>query len=490
MAADAFKAALRIPNFLQNMFGEGVLSASFVPVYAKLAASGEDDLKRRVASAVFSIITLAASILSLLGIIFAPELVDIITPGFSGESRELSITLVRIFFPGTAVLVCSAWCLGVLNSHKRFFLPYVSPVLWNGAIIAALVMFGGLHEHEAIIKVAWGVTVGSFLQFLVQFPQALRLIGGLVPLLGLKMNQVRLVIRNFVPVFIGRGVVQLSAFIDTIIASWLPSGSLAILAYALNIYLLPIGLFGMSVSVVELTQISHALAAGGDHGSNERVLERLAQAQRQIIFFVVPTTAVFFVFGAEVISALYQTGRFSSEDTRWVWLTLAGLSLGLITSAVGRLYSSLFYSLHDSRTPLNFSLIRVALSTGAGYATAIYLPPALNIDPHYGIFFLAAATGASSWVDCYLLRRAVRGRFGAIPALITPLLLVSAASAAGVLGAAAVKQLLPIKTHLVREALVLTAFGATYLLAAYFLKIDELKKITRRFRLKRTAQGN
>ena len=141
-AADAFNAAFRIPNFLQNLFGEGVLSASFIPVYARLRANGDEREATRVASAVLSLLAIATSLLVLLGIIATPVLIAVIAPGFAGAKRELTITLVRILFPGAGLLVLSAWCLGVLNSHRRFLLSYSAPIVWNIAIIAAFHITG------------------------------------------------------------------------------------------------------------------------------------------------------------------------------------------------------------------------------------------------------------------------------------------------------------------------------------------------------------
>src|SRR5215210_5678207 len=139
---DAFSAAFRIPNFLQNVFGEGALSASFIPVYAKLLADGDEKEAARVANAIFSILALVTALIVLVGVLATPYIVTLIAAGFEEERRELTITLVRIFFPGAALLVLSAWCLGVLNSHHRFFISYTAPVAWNAAIIAALVFFG------------------------------------------------------------------------------------------------------------------------------------------------------------------------------------------------------------------------------------------------------------------------------------------------------------------------------------------------------------
>src|SRR6202162_6260059 len=142
-AADAFNAAFRIPNFLQNLFGEGVLSASFIPVYARLLAEGDEEEAGKVAGAVAALLALAVSLLCLAGVGLAPWLIDVIAPGFSGEKRELTITLVRIFFPGAGLLALSAWCLGVLNSHRRFLLSYTAPVMWAAAMLASLVLYGG-----------------------------------------------------------------------------------------------------------------------------------------------------------------------------------------------------------------------------------------------------------------------------------------------------------------------------------------------------------
>src|SRR3984885_5072336 len=150
-AGDAFKAAFRIPNFLQNLFGEGVLSASFIPVYAGLLARDDEDEARRTA-----------------GALATPYLIDAIAPGFHGEKRELTIRLVRILFPGAGLLVLSAWCLGILNSHRKFFLSYTAPVIWNAAMIAALLGFRRMEADSLVVVLAWGSVAGSALQFGVQ----------------------------------------------------------------------------------------------------------------------------------------------------------------------------------------------------------------------------------------------------------------------------------------------------------------------------------
>ncbi|HEX5963412.1 MAG TPA: lipid II flippase MurJ, partial [Gemmatimonadales bacterium] len=174
-AADAFNAAFKLPNFLQNLFGEGVLSASFIPVYVRLLQQDRDQA-RRVALAIGTLLALAVSLVVLVGVLVTPLLVTIFTPGFDGAKREATIRLARILFPGAGLLVLSAWCLGVLNSHGRFFLPYTAPVLWNLAIIGTLLAFGDASSGFRLAEIAaWGSVAGSALQFGVQLPTVLRL---------------------------------------------------------------------------------------------------------------------------------------------------------------------------------------------------------------------------------------------------------------------------------------------------------------------------
>ena len=225
-AGDAFGAAFRIPNFLQNVFGEGALSASFIPVYAKLIAQNDEKEATRIANAVFGLLALITSLIVLIGVLATPYFVTAIAAGFQDERRDLTIKLVRILFPGAGLLVLSAWCLGVLNSHHRFFISYTAPVAWNVAIIAALFLFGNNVDLPRLAEVtAWGSVIGSALQFGVQLPTVVRLVRRFLPLLDLTNPHVKQVMRNFFPVFMSRGVVQISAFVDAALASFLGQGA-------------------------------------------------------------------------------------------------------------------------------------------------------------------------------------------------------------------------------------------------------------------------
>jgi len=174
-AAGIYRAAIRIPNVLQNLFGEGVLSASFIPVYARLLAENDEKTAGRVAGIVASLLALTISVLVLIGVLLTPWLLILIAPGYHGAIRELTITVVRIMWPGVGLLVLSAWCLGILNSHHKFFLSYVAPVFMNIVMIATLLIFGGRTNDESLVVVAaWGFVCGAFVQFAIQIPAVFR----------------------------------------------------------------------------------------------------------------------------------------------------------------------------------------------------------------------------------------------------------------------------------------------------------------------------
>ena len=487
-AGDAFSAAFRIPNFLQNIFGEGALSASFIPVYAKLLAHGDEEEANHVANAVLGILALTVSVIVLAGVLTTPYLITLIAPGFHGETRELTIRLVRILFPGAGLLVLSAWCLGVLNSHHRFFISYTAPVAWNLAMIASLVIFGRrVGQFPLAEYVAWGSVIGSALQFAVQWPTVMKLVRQIRPVLDVASVHVRTVVRNFFPVFMSRGVVQISAFVDAILASFLPEGSVVALTYAQSLYTLPVSLFGMSVSAAELPAMSRAI------GSNEEVADvlrhRLDEGLQRIAFFIVPSSMAFLALGDVIAAVLYQTGQFKHDAAIFVWGILAGSTVGLLASTLGRLYSSTYYALHDTRTPLRYAIVRVTLTTVLGYLCALPLPRALGIDPKWGVAGLTASAGIAGWIEFALLRRSLNRRIGrtGLSAPYVIKLWIAALLAADI--GWGFKLLLGDIHPIPLAAVVLGGYGVAYFGVSYFLDISEARTVIGRiFRMLRIAK--
>jgi putative peptidoglycan lipid II flippase len=413
--AGAFSAALRIPNTLQNLLGEGVLSASFIPVYARLLGEKEDEAADRVAGAVFGLLSLATALLVVLGVTCAPWLARLVAGGYAESDPQAfgkTVELTRILFPSTGLLVMSAWCLGVLNSHRRFFLSYVAPVVWNAAQIALLVAAGGrVGEDRLATLLAWSVVAGSLLQFGIQIPSVLRLLGALRPSLDTTSAGMRTVLRNFFPVLLSRGVVQVSALVDTFYASLISASAVSILAYGQLIGVLPVSLFGMSVSAAELPEL--ARESGGREGKEERLRKRLDAGLRRIAFFVVPSAMAFLALGDVVGGLLVQTGRFGSADTRLLWYLLIGSAVGLLAGTLARLYASAFYALHDARTPLRFATARVLVAAALAYLAVRQLPGWLDAPALVGCAGIPAASGVAAWLEFVLLRRALTRRVGA-----------------------------------------------------------------------------
>jgi putative peptidoglycan lipid II flippase len=478
-AADAFKAAFRIPNFLQNLFGEGVLSASFIPVYARLLAGDDEEEARRTAGAVAALLALTTSLLVLTGVLATPWLIDAIAPGFSGAKRELTIRLVRILFPGAGLLVFSAWCLGILNSHRRFFLSYTAPVVWNGAMIATLLYFGSSRPQYPLAQIlAWGSVAGSALQVGVQLPMVLKLLGRLHLSLTCYSEHVQTVIRNFFPVFVGRGVVQISAYVDALLASLLPTGAVAALAYAQTLYTLPVSLFGMSVSAAELPLMSGEL--GSDDHVAAALRNRLDAGLRRIAFFVMPSLAAFLVLGDVIVAAIYQTGQFTRADVLYVWGILAGSTVGLLASTCGRLYSSVYYALRDTRTPLRYAIVRVALTSVLGYIFALHLPAMLGMATRWGVAGLTVSAGIAAWFELFLLRRSLNHRIGrtGLAAGYLAKIGLAAFSAAGIGWMLRVwfGHHPPVLTAII----VLLPFGLAYFAIAILLGLSEARTLIRR----------
>jgi len=475
-AADAFNAAFRIPNFLQNVFGEGALSASFIPVYAKLLAQDDEKEASHVASAVLTLLALATSVIVLIGVLATPYLIDLIAAGFEGEKRELTIRLVKIFFPGAGLLVLSAWCLGVLNSHRRFFLSYTAPVIWNLAIIGALVAGGGrVGQFRLAEIVAWASVAGSGLQFAVQLPTVLRLIRRLRPVFDLVSAEVRSVARNFFPVFFSRGVIQISAFVDAWLASWLGTGAVGALSYTQSIYTLPVSLFGMAVSAAELPSMASTL------GTTEEVAailrQRLDAGLQRIAFFIVPSAMAFLTLGDVMAGALYQTGKFDRDGAIYVWGILAGSSVGLLASTLGRLYSSTYYALRDTRTPLLYAIVHVSLATILGYLCALPLPRYLGIELKWGVIGLTLSASIAAWIEFLLLRRTLNQRIGptGLPGSYSIKLWIAALLAADV--GWGLKLVLPHLHPIPFAAVVLGAYGVSYFGVTFLLDIAESRSV-------------
>lgn len=507
--ADVFQVAFRGPNLLQNLLGEGTISAAFIPIYSKMIEEGREREAGRFAGAIFGLLLALTAALSLVGILLAEPIVTIFAVGFRDDAAavaagelpinrfELAVQAVRIIFPMTGLLVLGAWCLGILNSHRRFFLPYFAPVLWNAAIIGALIAgarmvlgpAAGLQagaRTDLLFAAFYGAFLGGFLQFAVQAPLVFRMLRGFRLAFSAKVAGVREAIRAFGPAVAGRGVYQLSSYLDLLLASLLAAGAVSSLRPAQMLYILPISLFGMSVAASELPELSRFGLE-----KTEAFMQRLGRSINQMLFLTVPTCIGYLAFGLLIVGALFRTGEFGSEDSWLVYLVLAGYSLGLLATAMSRLLQNAFYARKNTRTPARIAVVRVVVSTVVAVPAMLLLDGIAVGDVagfgaegrtlYLGSLGLAVGATTGAWIELWRLQRSMgammplfRLPWAGVRRMIATAL--AAAAPAGV-----VWWLLP-DMHIAVEALiVVSAYATGYLGASFLQRVPEMDPLIGQF---------
>ncbi|HEX3530704.1 MAG TPA: murein biosynthesis integral membrane protein MurJ, partial [Thermoanaerobaculia bacterium] len=424
--ADAWTAALRVPNMLQNLLGEGALSAAFIPIYSRLLASGREKEAGRFAGAIFGLLLVAASSLALLGILLSKPLIVLLAPGFLGDAAkvaagqlqvnrfDLCVHAVRILFPMAGVMVLSVWALGILNSHRRFFLPYFAPVLWNVALITSLILTGRWLLHGGSVRslgpdalttllyaACWGGLAGGVLQFAVQLPVVARVLRGFRFSFSPAVPGVKEALKAWGPVVAGRGVVQLAGYMDLFLASLLFVGASSADRNAQLLYILPISLFGMSMAASELPELSRLHGQGDE----PELLRRVLGVLRSMAFLNVPTVVGYLCFGWLFVGAIYRTGAFTIGDNWLVWLVLCGYSLGILATTSSRLLQNTFYALGESKVPARIAMQRVLTSVLVALPLMFVLdhyPLSVLIGAKAGVLRLgsvglSAASAAGAW---------------------------------------------------------------------------------------------
>jgi putative peptidoglycan lipid II flippase len=513
---DALTAAMRVPNVLQNLLGEGALSASFIPIYSGLLEEGRDKEAGKFAGAIFGLMAAAAAAFALLGILLARPIVVLLAPGFLRDAAAvaagqmtvdrfaLAVTGIRILFPMTGFLVLSVWALAILNSNRRFFLPYFAPVLWNSAIVAALLIAGhrlagnhlaGNHlagNHLAgtqgaagqvqLFKAAcWGAFAGGLLQFAVQLPMVLGILRGFRPSLSLGVPGVRQALAAWWPAVAGRGVVQLAGYIDLFLATSLATGAASADRFAQMFYLLPISLFGISVAASELPEMSRLRG----EGMAPALLARVRRALRYVAFLNIPTVIGYLAFGFLVVG-FYRRGNFGLAENWLVYLVLCGYSTGILATTTSRLLQNTFYALGDTRSPARIAAIRVGTSVLVA-VPLMFLLDRFRLDSvvgplpgrtlYLGSVGLALASGFGAWMELYQLRAALRRRLPEfeLPWRADARMVLLAAVAA--LPGALVWWLLPPLRPIFTALLVLSAYGLSYLVLAKLARIEEVESL-------------
>lgn len=508
--ADVWGLALRAANNLQNLLGEQTLSAAFIPVYSKMVEDGREEDAGRFAGAVFGLLLAVVTALVLSCVLLAPWIVALLTPGLLRDADlvaegvrqidryPLVVRAVRITFPMTGILVLSAWALAILNGHRRFFLSYLAPVVWNGAIVAMLLgvawrsgyLWQPSEADQGQVELwlfagLWGALLGGLLQFVVQLPLVLRLSKGLVPSLDRNVPGVKDALRMVGPAIAGRGVVQLGFYIDVALSSFLSAGSPGAVRYVAGLINLVMGVFGMSVAAAELPEMSREDVENDMATAGPRIASRLDQAIRQSLFVVAPAVVGYLAFGFLVAALLFRGGRFGAVDNWLIYLLLCAYSSGLPASTISRMTQNAFFALRDTATPARIAVVRLVVSAvvGAGLmlpldllevGDVVRLPEGTTQVLFLGALGLGIGSSLGAWVELLLLWRALRRRVPEfrLPwkhALSRAFLAVLVAVPALALWAALAE-----RSVFLQAALVLPAYMVGYLGYAWLRRMPEL----------------
>lgn len=393
--ADAFIVALKLPNLFRRVTAEGAFSVSFVPMYsAKMAKEGQEAADK-FASNSFAVMTTILAPFTILAIMAMPWIIHLLAPGFTaGEERyTLAVEMTRVTFPYLLLISLSALMGGVLNAHDKFVPFAAAPIVFNLALIAALYFLEPMMQTGGH-ALSWGLFFAGILQFL-----------GL--LACIKMYKIRIdfklpkfdadikkLFKLMVPGIIGAGVVHINLFVDIIIASTLPQGSISYLYYADRLNQLPLGMVGIAVGTALLPMLSRTMA-GGNVEEGKHLFNRALEI---CLILALPAAVAMLVVAGPLIKTLFQYGNFDAEDAQITAYVLMGYALGVAPYVCGKVFSTTYYAQHDTVSP-----VKIAVACAL---TNIAL--ALILIQYMGVAGIALSTGLCGWLQLGLFWRGLR----------------------------------------------------------------------------------
>lgn len=398
-ATDAFFVAFRIPNLLRRLLGEGSLTVSFVPIFTEYLHKKTRAEAIELANVVFTALSVILVGVSLAGVVFSPFIVTAMAPGFTKfpAQYELTVFLTRLMFPYIFFISLVALCMGILNTLKHFAAPALSPVILNiSMILAALTLrdsFG-----EPILALAAGVMIGGVLQLAMQWPFLVRMGVRLRPAFNFSHPGLRKIGLLMLPAVFGAAVYQINVFVGTILASFLPRGSVSYLYYADRIVELPLGVFAIAVGTATLPSFSDQVS----QGNMAEFKKTLAFSLRLILFVTIPAMIALIALREPIISVLFERGHFDATATILTARALFFYAVGLWAFSVIRVIVSAFYSLQDTRTPMKAAI--AALAANIIFSLLLMFPLG-----HGG---LALATSIASAVNVILLTVVLTRKIG------------------------------------------------------------------------------
>lgn len=393
--ADAFFVAFKIPNFLRRLFAEGAFSQAFVPVLSSYRETRSRSEVQRLVNAVAGSLGLVLLGVTLAAILGAPVLTAVFAPGFLDDDAKFALTseMLRITFPYLLLISLTAFSGGILNSYDRFAVPAFTPVLLNLAMIAAAIWLAPL-MNEPIMALAWGVFIAGALQLFFQLPFLMRL--GLLPRprVDYRHEGVSRILKLMAPAMFGVSVSQINLLLDTVLASFLQTGSVSWLYYSDRLAELPLGVFGIAIATVILPNLSRKHTAA----SSDQFATTLDWAVRAVLLIGLPAAVALVLLAEPLIATLFHYGEVTDRDVAMAAQSLRAYSAGLLAFMLIKVLAPGFFAREDTRTPVKIGII--AMVANMVFNLILIVPLA-----HAG---LALATSLSAWLNGYLLWRGLR----------------------------------------------------------------------------------
>ncbi|HOX60720.1 MAG TPA: murein biosynthesis integral membrane protein MurJ [Candidatus Magasanikbacteria bacterium] len=393
---DAYYSAFRVPDFIYNLVIVGALSAGFIPVFLRLTKSDRPKAEK-TANTLFTFFAISLSLIAVIFYLFAPWIVPLMVPGFSGEKSNLVIALTRIMMLSPLFLGLSGIASGILQANKNFLIYSLTPIFYNLGIIAGAIFIVPILGP---IGLSWGVVIGAALHFLLQIPSLIALGFRYRPTLSLHLDSVREIFRMMIPRTLALAVSQINTILTTSIASLLAAGSIAIYNLASNLQYFPVGTIGVSFAIAAFPTLSE-IATRRDKKS---FASSISQTISQIFFFIIPLTIVMLIFRAQIVRLLLGSGNFDWNDTILTMNTLAWFSISLFAQCLIPLFTRAFFAWQDSRTPLKAGLWSAVINLAIAYLTA----------PYFGVISLAVAFSVASIFQAVYLYIRLRSHFDQI----------------------------------------------------------------------------
>ena len=478
-AMDAYNVAFRIPNLLRDLFAEGAMTAAFVPAFTRTIQQRGREHAWRLGSLVINALLVITGTLAIVGMMFAGPITSFIAPKFASVPGKLALTtlLTQVMLPFLSLVAAAAAMMGMLNSLHRFFIPSLSPAMFNLAtILCAITLVPVMHAigWPTILAIAIGTLLGGIGQIAIQWPLLRREGFHYQPLLDFKDPELRQILRMMGPGTLGVAAVNINVLVNTYLAA-AQDGAVSWLGYAFRLMYLPIGLFGVSIATAALPDLSrHA------HDGDAMAIRRgVSSAIRLMLMLNVPAMIGLIVLAEPIVALLYQRGKFTPEDTAATAAALLFYSPGLVAYSVVKIASPTFYSLRDSRTPVLVSVTSVALNL------------VLNVVLFRVMGFrgLALGTAIAAGFNALTLLLLLRGRVGGLDGRRLAVAAIKISIAAAIMGVVALQMVhaldrwLPGDAELTRAVRVAAAIGTAIVAlvaAARLLRIDEFTEATNR----------